>query len=74
MTSKERVLELLESNKDSYTSGEAMALSLGLSRNAVWKAINELRKAGYSIDAVSNRGYRLGGGNDIISAAGIIAY
>ncbi|MBR4708241.1 MAG: biotin--[Pseudobutyrivibrio sp.] len=73
MTSKEKVLELLESNKDSYTSGEAMALSLGLSRNAVWKAINELRKAGYSIDAVSNRGYRLAGGNDIISAAGIIA-
>lgn len=74
MTSKERVLELLESNKDSYTSGEAMALSLGLSRNAVWKAINELRKAGYVIDAVSNRGYRLTGGNDIISAAGILSY
>lgn len=73
MTSKERVLELLESNKDSYTSGEAMALSLGLSRNAIWKAINELRKAGYSIEAVSNRGYRLTGGNDIISVAGIVA-
>ncbi len=73
MTSKEKVLELLESNKDSYTSGEAMALSLGLSRNAVWKAINELRKSGYSIDAISNRGYRLTGENDIISVAGILA-
>ena len=74
MSSKEKVLEFLENNKDSYTSGEAIATSLGLSRNAIWKAINELRKAGYAIDAVSNKGYKLADSNDILSTAGFISY
>ncbi|SCZ80257.1 biotin--[acetyl-CoA-carboxylase] ligase [Pseudobutyrivibrio xylanivorans] len=74
MSSKDKVLEFLENNKDSYTSGEAIATCLGLSRNAIWKAINELRKAGYSIDAVSNKGYKLADNNDILSSAGIISY
>ncbi len=74
MTSKEKVLEYLESNKETYISGEAIASNLGLSRNAIWKAINELRKAGYAIDAVSNKGYKLADNNDILSAAGIISY
>ena len=58
MASKDKVLELLESNKETYISGEVIASSLGLSRNAIWKAINELRKAGYEIDAISNKGYK----------------
>lgn len=74
MSSKDKVLEFLENNKDTYISGEAMASALGLSRNAIWKAINELRKTGYEIDAVSNRGYRLGTSNDIISTAGILSH
>ncbi|MCR4568325.1 MAG: HTH domain-containing protein [Pseudobutyrivibrio sp.] len=74
MSSKEKVLEFLESNKGTYTSGEAMATSLSLSRTAIWKAINELRKDGYKIDAISNRGYMLGELTDILSAAGIISY
>ena len=73
MTSKDRVLELLENNRENYISGEAMADSLGLSRNAIWKAINELRKKGYDIEAVSNKGYRLGDSNDIVSVQGILA-
>lgn len=74
MASKDKVLELLESNKETYISGEVIASSLGLSRNAIWKAINELRKAGYEIDAISNKGYKLKEGNDILSEAGIISY
>ncbi len=74
MRSKEKVLELLEKNKTEYISGEAIATELGLSRNAIWKAINELRKAGYNIEAVSNKGYHLGTDNDIISAQGILSY
>ena len=74
MSSKEKVLELLENNKTEYISGEAIASQLGLSRNAIWKAINELRKAGYNIEAVSNKGYHLAANNDIISPQGIISY
>ncbi|RKM56629.1 biotin--[acetyl-CoA-carboxylase] ligase [Butyrivibrio sp. X503] len=74
MTSKEKVLEFLESNKGKYISGEAVAESLELSRTAVWKAVNELRKSGYEIEAVSNKGYMLGESSDILSAAGIISF
>ena len=74
MSSKDKILSLLEQNKTDYISGESMANSLGLSRNAVWKAINELRKQGYQIEAVSNKGYRLGTDNDIISKEGILSY
>ncbi|MBP3728021.1 MAG: biotin--[acetyl-CoA-carboxylase] ligase [Pseudobutyrivibrio sp.] len=73
MSSKDKVLELLEKNKNTYISGEAIASSLGISRNAIWKAINELRKQGYVIEAVNKKGYRLGESNDIISAQGILS-
>ncbi|MBR4831235.1 MAG: HTH domain-containing protein [Butyrivibrio sp.] len=73
MSSKDKVLEFLELNKGTYISGESLAESLALSRTAVWKAVNELRKSGYEIDAVSNKGYMLGESNDILSAAGIIS-
>lgn len=74
MGSKEKVLALLEQNKTVYVSGEKIAQDLGLSRNAVWKAINELRKQGYNIEAVSKKGYLLGTANDIISKEGILSY
>ena len=74
MGSKENILSLLEENKTNYISGEAIANKLGISRNAVWKAINELRKQGYIIEAVSNKGYLLGTDNDIISKEGILSY
>ena len=73
MSTSENVLYILESNKDSYTSGEEMAGQCGVSRNAIWKAIKDLREKGYCIEAVSNKGYKLTGGNDIISAEGIKA-
>lgn len=74
MSSKDKILEYLELNKGTFISGESMATDLALSRTAIWKAINELRKSGYKIDAVSNKGYMLKDGNDIISAPGIISY
>ena len=73
MSSKDRVLEFLEHNKEDYISGEYMAESLGLSRTAVWKAIKELRNQGYVIEASSKKGYILGPSNDIISKSGILA-
>ena len=73
MNTSEKVLFLLESNKDTYTSGEEMARQCGVSRNAVWKAIRDLRERGYDIEAISNKGYRLAKVTDIISAEGIRA-
>ena len=73
MSTAEKVLFILESNKDIYTSGEEMARQCSVSRNAVWKAIRDLRERGYCIEAVSNKGYRLAINNDIISVEGIKA-
>lgn len=57
--SRERVLSLLRESGGAYLSGEAMSRRLGISRAAVWKAIEALRQEGYAIASAPNRGYRL---------------
>ena len=59
MTIKEQVLKILIDNKGKSVSGETIADQLFCSRNAVWKAIKSLRDEGYTIDAVTNKGYSL---------------
>ena len=71
MATKERVLAALEAHRGEPVSGEQLAEALSLSRNAVWKAVNELRRSGYRITAATNRGYCLAEDNDILSAEGI---
>lgn len=44
---------------DTYVSGSRLAKKAGVSRNAVWKAIERMRKDGYEIEAVPRRGYRI---------------
>ena len=57
--SREKILSLLLEQGDSYVSGEAMSRTLGISRAAVWKAIEALRQEGYEIQSATKRGYRL---------------
>ena len=71
MSTKERLLALLEENRGCFLSGEEAADALGVSRTAVWKAVNALRSLGYAIDAVSNKGYCLSENADILCARGI---
>lgn len=74
MTTKEKILELLESNRGIYFSGEDLAQRLSISRAAVWKAIKALQSEGYAIDAVTNKGYCLSARTDILSTQGIKKY
>lgn len=69
MSTKDDVFKILIGKSNDYISGEALAAKLGKSRAAVWKAVKALQKDGYSIDAVTNRGYRLSEDNDILNAA-----
>ena len=55
---KEKVLELLQSVQGEL-SGEEISRRLGVSRAAVWKAIEQLRQEGCEISASTRRGYRL---------------
>ena len=71
MSTKNRILELLEQQRGKSISGEHLAEILSISRNAVWKAVKELQKDGYHIVAVTNKGYCLSDENDIVSIPGI---
>lgn len=62
---KKKILEILKKNED-YKSGQVLSEELGISRTAVWKNINSLKKEGYVIDSVNNRGYKLLTSPDLI--------
>jgi BirA family biotin operon repressor/biotin-[acetyl-CoA-carboxylase] ligase len=71
---KENVLQVLQAHPDVFVSGASVAEQLHISRTAVWKAIRQLRADGYEIEAVTNQGYRLLSGSDVLSAEGICRY
>ena len=68
---RDEVLSLLKSGEE--LSGEAMSQTLGVSRAAVWKAIEALRGEGYAISSAPRRGYRLEGSPDLLSAGELAA-
>ena len=74
MSTKSSVLSNLEMHKGEYISGAELAEKCQVSRNAIWKAVNELREEGYSIESVNNKGYSLNVDSDIISEEGIKLY
>lgn len=55
---KERILEYLK-KEDEYLSGDEIAARLGISRQGLWKHIQDLKDIGYDIVAVPHLGYRL---------------
>ena len=67
MKIKERVLEKLNINANTVVSGGELARELGVTRNSVWKAINQLKREGYNITSHSNQGYALNGMVDILN-------
>ena len=73
MRVRDAVLAELLRKRGQFLSGEELAASLSVSRSAVWKAIGQLRSEGYPIEAGTNRGYRLTGG-DVLSREGIRRY
>lgn len=73
MDVKERTLAILEERRGEWISGAAIAETLGVSRNAVWKAVQSLTGAGYPIAAERNRGYLLAKDCAIFSAQAVEA-
>lgn len=74
MSTKDRILELLEKNRGENISGEELASLLGITRSAVWKAVKSLQKDGYSILAASGCGYSLSDENNILSLQSLLPY
>ena len=55
---KEKILDYLNKKHD-YLSGDQISKHLGISRQGLWKHIQELKDSGYEIEAVPHLGYRL---------------
>ena len=63
---KAEILKMLRET-DGYVSGQELCNHFGVSRTAVWKAINQLKEMGYEIEAVQNKGYHLLSVPDVIN-------
>lgn len=74
MNIKESLLNTLAAANGDYISGAALAESLGVSRNAVWKAVKSLEAEGYTIESVTSKGYRLAESNNRLSEKLIAAH
>ena len=70
---KTEIINWLREKKD-FVSGQELCDHFGVSRTAVWKTINQLKKEGYEIEAVPNRGYRLLDAEDVFGAEEIKSY
>lgn len=62
------VLSFLYSRTGEYISGQTVADGLGVTRAAIWKAIESLRADGYVIESSRARGYRLASVPDLLGA------
>jgi BirA family transcriptional regulator, biotin operon repressor / biotin---[acetyl-CoA-carboxylase] ligase len=64
---KNHLIEKLKKSGDSWISGQDLSTALGISRAAVWKHIESLRREGCTIEASPRKGYRLKGRPDLLS-------
>lgn len=74
MSTRSELLKLLSENRDRYLSGQAIGNKLQVSRNAIWKSIEQLRADGYNIESRVRVGYRLHGGENMITEDSIKTY
>ena len=74
MSTKSKVLNILESNGGRAVSGQDLAKKMGISRTAINKAVKSLRKEGFPIMASPRRGYTLSNQSDVLSIPAIRAH
>jgi BirA family transcriptional regulator, biotin operon repressor / biotin---[acetyl-CoA-carboxylase] ligase len=70
-TNRKHLLKQLMLRKGTFVSGQQLSEQLQISRAAVWKHIDELKKEGFEIEAVRKQGYRLLKEPDRLSAAAL---
>jgi BirA family transcriptional regulator, biotin operon repressor / biotin---[acetyl-CoA-carboxylase] ligase len=72
MTTDAKILSALRARPDGV-SGAQLAEQLKISRAAIWSRIEELRQAGYEIEAEPHLGYRLVNSPDALHADDLLA-
>ena len=71
MSTRTELLKLLMENTGIYLSGQKIGDTLQVSRNAVWKAMQQLRSEGYHIESKPSIGYRLKTKSNILTEASV---
>ncbi len=69
---RSRILDALRIAGGGWVSGEVLGRELNVSRAAVSKHIRALQSAGYIIESVTRRGYRLGMLSDSLAADAVV--
>ena len=59
--------------QDGFISGQRICDELGVSRTAVWKYMNSLKKEGYEIESVTRKGYRLLQSPDLLTKEAVLS-
>ncbi|TGB05473.1 biotin--[acetyl-CoA-carboxylase] ligase [Halobacillus salinus] len=65
-STRKQLIDLLK-EQDSHISGQQLSEALDISRTAVWKHMNELKKDGYEIEAIQRKGYKIVSSPDKVS-------
>lgn len=73
MSVRDGVIEALANGDAECVSGEELAFRLGVSRAAVWKAVQKLQEEGFPIEGTPSKGYVLEGVHDVLTEAGVMA-
>lgn len=73
MSVDSQILQALRGAGEEAVSGADLAHKLRMTRAAVWARIQELREAGYEIEAGPHRGYRLVNSPDLLHADDLAA-
>ena len=64
---KQKILLALERNIGEVVTGGQLALSLGVTRNSIWKSVRSLQSQGAQIVSIPNVGYKLLDTSDTLS-------
>lgn len=70
----EKVYGALTERPGEYLSGQEISSRLGVSRAAVWKAVERLRGMGYAVEAHTGRGYRVAERSDRLTERDVAVY
>ena len=73
MLTRTKVLNILMEEDIGYHSGQELGNRLGVSRNAIWKSIEQLREDGYEIESRTRVGYKLVRGTHSLTESSIIS-
>ena len=73
MSTRTELLKLFQENAGVYLSGQSIGEELQISRNSIWKAVNQLRKEGYDIESKTGAGYLFKRKENLLTFDGINA-